>query len=325
MVPNELIFLGLIFIAVIFLSQALFLPVYNPQRAKTALVRERLKQLNAQEGDDKGQTSLLRKSRLDKLGSIGRALEKIRVIENLSYRLELADYRMLGHQYLALAMIFTLTGAVIGWHFSHHWLVTVLIGLAVILLFSFKLNRDTSKRMELIESSFPDALDVLRRALQAGYAFSDAVKLVTEEMEGPLAREFKLMFANLNYSKSTKRALLGFIERVPSISAMAFASAVMVQKETGGNLAENIANLSRVIRQRFKFRRRVRTLSAEGRMSAWVLMLMPFALFAVLYLQSPSYIDELIGTPQGQELLMWGLLGMIVGGWWLSKIIKIEM
>lgn len=325
MVANELIFLGLIFIAVIFLSQVLFLPVYNPQRAKTALVRQRLKQLSVQEGDDQGHTSLLRRSRLDKLGTVGRALEKIRLIENLSYRLELADYRMLGHQYLLLAVVCAFGGGLLGWYFFHQWLVTALILLAVILLFQFKLNRDTNKRMEMIEASFPDALDVLRRALQAGYAFSDAVKLVTEEMQGPLAKEFNLMFANLNYSKSTKRALLGFIERVPSVSAMAFASAVMVQKETGGNLAENIDNLSRVIRQRFKFRRRVRTLSAEGRMSAWVLMLMPFALFAVLYLQSPAYLDELIGTPKGQELLMWGLLGMVVGGLWLSKIIKIEM
>ncbi|NRA56164.1 MAG: type II secretion system F family protein [Gammaproteobacteria bacterium] len=325
MVSNELIFLGLIFIAVIFLSQALFLPVYNPQRAKTALVRQRLKKLSIAEGDNGQQISLLRKSRLDKLGAVGQSLEKVKLIENLSYRLELADYQLMGHKYLLLALISALVGVIIGWYLVHHWLVCLLIGVSVILLFRFKLNYDTNKRMELIEASFPDALDVLRRALQAGYAFSDAIKLITQEMEGPLAKEFSLMFANLNYSKSTKRALLAFIERVPSITAMAFASAVMVQKETGGNLAENIDNLNRVIRLRFKFRRRVRTLSAEGRLSAWILMLMPFVLFAIIHLQSPGYVAELTGTPQGLKLLMWGGLGMLIGGFWLSKIIKIEM
>jgi len=325
MVPNELIFLGLIFIAVIFLSQALFLPVYNPQRAKTALVRQRLKKLSIAEGDNGQQISLLRKSRLDKLGTVGQSLEKIKLIENLSYRLELADYQLMGHKYLLLALSSALVGVIIGWYLVQHWLVCLLIGVSVILLFRFKLNYDTNKRMELIEASFPDALDVLRRALQAGYAFSDAIKLITQEMEGPLAKEFSLMFANLNYSKSIKRALLAFIERVPSITAMAFASAVMVQKETGGNLAENIDNLNRVIRLRFKFRRRVRTLSAEGRLSAWILMLMPFVLFAIIHLQSPGYVAELTGTPAGLKLLMWGALGMFIGGWWLSKIIKIEM
>ncbi|MEZ9370912.1 type II secretion system F family protein [Shewanella sp. 10N.286.51.B2] len=195
----------------------------------------------------------------------------------------------------------------------------------VFLLFYFKLNRDIAKRMDAIEASFPDALDVLRRALQAGYSFSDAIKLVTEEMEGPLAKEFSLMFANINYSKDTKRAILGFIERVPSVSAMAFSSAVMVQKETGGNLAENIDNLAQVIRKRFMFRRRVRTLSAEGRLSAWILILLPFVLFAVIYLQTPDYVGELTGTEDGKTLLMWGAIGMTLGGLWISKLIRIDM
>ena len=115
MVSNELIFLGLIFIAVIFLSQALFLPVYNPQRAKTALVRQRLKKLSIAEGDNGQQISLLRKSRLDKLGAVGQSLEKVKLIENLSYRLELADYQLMGHKYLLLALISALVGVIIGW------------------------------------------------------------------------------------------------------------------------------------------------------------------------------------------------------------------
>mgnify|MGYP002335761664 FL=1 len=144
-------------------------------------------------------------------------------------------------------------------------------------------------------------------------------------MEGPLAKEFSLMFANINYSKDTKRAILAFIERIPSVSAMAFASAVMVQKETGGNLAENIDNLSRVIRQRFTFRRRVRTLSAEGRLSAWILILLPFVLFAVIYIQTPGYVGELLETEDGNSLLMWGGVGMVIGGIWISKLIRIDM
>lgn len=325
MFTNQLIFLGLIFIAVIFLSQALFLPVYSPQRAKTSQIRKRLKKLSQATNDETYETSLLRKSKLDRAGQLGLWAEKFEFVENLSYRLELADYKMLGYQFLMLSIITTIITASITWYFTKEPIFVVIIGAMTIGAFNLKLNKDINKRMDKIEASFPDALDVLRRALQAGYSFSDAIKLVTEEMEGELAKEFKLMFANINYSKDTKRALLSFIERVPSVSAMAFASAVLVQKETGGNLAENINNLSRVIRQRFTFRRRVRTLSAEGRLSAWILILLPFVLFAVIYLQTPSYVGELTGTKDGQKLLIWGAIGMTLGGLWISKLIRIDM
>jgi tight adherence protein B len=106
---------------------------------------------------------------------------------------------------------------------------------------------------------------------------------------------------------------------------MAFASAVSIQKETGGNLAEKIETLCKVIRQRFTFKRRVRTLSAEGRLSGWVLVLTPFILFAMLYINSPGYIAILTGTPEGIDLLKWGGLGMIFGIYWISKLIKIDL
>ncbi|MBE7214612.1 type II secretion system F family protein [Shewanella benthica] len=325
MFSNEVIFLGLIFLAVILLSQALFLPVYSPQRANTALIRKRLKQLSANAGDTSFEVSLLRKSKLEKLSNLGRMLERIEFIENLSYRLELADYKMMGHQFLFLGILTSTIMAMLAWYYINDPFMTVFIFVITAFLFNMKLNRDTNKRMDTIEASFPDGLDVIRRALQAGYSFTDAIKLATEELEGPLAKEFKLMFVNINYTKDIKRALLGFIQRVPSVSALAFASAVMVQRETGGNLAENIENLTRVIRQRFKFRRRVKTLSAEGRLSAWILILLPFALFAVIYLQTPTYVGELTGTEAGQKLLMWGAIGMTIGGWWISRIIKIDV
>ncbi|WP_299792517.1 type II secretion system F family protein [uncultured Shewanella sp.] len=325
MLSNEMIFLGLIFLAVILLSQALFLPVYSPQRANTALVRKRLKQLTTDGEESEFETSLLRKSKLQKLNRFGRALERIEFIENLSYRLELADYKMMGHQFFLLGLTASLVAGIVTWTLVNDLFVVAFVMAMTVILFSIKLSRDTNKRMDQIEASFPDALDVVRRALQAGYSFSDAIKLATEELEGPIAKEFSLMFANINYTKDIKRALLGFIERVPSVSAMAFASAVMVQKETGGNLAENIESLSMVIRERFTFRRRVKTLSAEGRLSAWILILLPFVLFAVIYLQTPSYVGELTGTEAGKKLLMLGAVGMTIGGWWISRLIRIDM
>mgnify|MGYP000105688701 CR=1 FL=1 len=171
MLSNQFIFLGLVFVAVIFLSQALFLPVYSPQRANTAQVRKRLKQLSEETGDVTYETSLLRKSRLGKLGPFGRWLEKFEFIENLSYQLELADYKLMGHQFLALALIVATSASVFVWLYFAEPLVSLIVFFSVIFLFNFKLKKDTNKRMDIIEQSFPDALDVLRRALQAGYSF----------------------------------------------------------------------------------------------------------------------------------------------------------
>jgi tight adherence protein B len=148
---------------------------------------------------------------------------------------------------------------------------------------------------------------------------------VHEETQGELSKEFYILFNQMNFGTDVKTSLLLFVQRVPITSAMAFSSAVSIQKETGGNLAEKIETLSKIIRQRFTFRRRVRTLSAEGRLSGWVLVLTPFVLFAVLYLSSPSYVATLTSTPDGIGLLKWGLIGILFGIWWISKIIKIDL
>ncbi|TKB49961.1 pilus assembly protein TadB [Ferrimonas sediminicola] len=321
----ELIFLGCVFAAVLLLSQALFLPVYRPQRGDTRVLKERLKQLAREKGDDGEDLSLLRRNRLQKASSLGRQLETLPLIQNLSFKLEQSGSKYLGHQYLAIALFTALVLTLLCWLFTKDLLFCAISAVLTITLFHMKLNRDFDKRMEEIEAQFPEALDILRRGLQAGYAFSDSIKLVYEEMEGPLAFEFKLMFADINYGKDTKRALLRFIERVPSVSAMAFSSAVQVQKETGGNLAENMKNLSRIIRQRFAFKRKVKSMSAEGRMAAWVLVLMPLGLFAFLFLTSPNYARELTDTPDGNRLLVYGALGMLLGTYWIGRLIRIEV
>ena len=133
-----------------------------------------------------------------------------------------------------------------------------------------------------------------------------------------------VVFNRINFGNDVRTALLNFIKRVPSTSAMAFVSAVIIQKETGGNLAENIDKLSTIIRKRFTFKRRVRTLSAEGRLSGWILVLTPFAMFAMLYLSAPDYVTPLVRTPEGLNLIKWGGLTMLAGILWINKLIQIE-
>jgi len=319
----QLIFLLLVFIAVVLLSQSLFVSVYNPQRADTKQLKKHLLSLALKDKDI--ERNLLLNKRVEQLPAFTHWLESLPWMANLTYKMEISGSKLLGHQYFALALASSILVFFIVLLLSNDWLFSLICALLILFGFHLKLNRDMSKRMELIEEQFPEALDVLKRGLQAGYAFSDAIKLVFEEMDGHLADEFKIMFNRINFGNDTKTALLNFVKRVPSTSAMAFSSAVAIQKSTGGNLAENIDKLSKVIRQRFTFKRKIRTLSAEGRLSGWVLVLMPFALFAVLYLSSPSYVSELTATSAGLNLLKWGGGGMLLGIWWIKKLIQIEV
>jgi len=179
--------------------------------------------------------------------------------------------------------------------------------------------------MAQFDEQLSEAIDIMRRALQAGHPFSETLHLVADGLDGPISKEFGITFADLNYGSDMRRAMLGLLERMPSVTLMAFVTSVLVQKETGGNLSEILNNISRVIRGRFKFQRKVRTLSAEGRMSAWILAMVPFGLFLLIHFTTPDYLDVLFEKELGRQLIMYaGILGFF-GILWIRQILKIEV
>src|SRR6266404_4685035 len=189
----------------------------------------------------------------------------------------------------------------------------------------FRLSIQRRRRLEKIEEQLPDAIDVIKRALRAGHPFNAAIKLVADDMHQPIAKEFETMFSDLNYGSDVRRALLGLLERVPSVTIMALVTSVLVQRETGGNLAEILDQIGKVVRGRFRFERKVRTLAAEGKMSAWVLAMVPLALVAMLSISSPTYLPVLLTNPVGHKMLyVAGILG-VIGVLWIRKIIRIEV
>lgn len=320
---SQVMFLLLVFAAVVVLFQSLFISVYSPQRANAKNIRKHLASL--ENNEDEVKSDILINKKVESLPPFLQWLESLPIVYSYSYKMELSGSKLLGHQYLFITLVLCLIAAAVSWYVSVDIVMTIFSIVVTGTIMHLILNRNINKRMESIEQQFPEALDVLKRGLQAGYAFSDSIKLVYEELEGELSDEFKLMFNRINFGDDVHTALLSFVKRVPSTSAMAFCSSVSIHKETGGNLAENIDNLARIIRQRFTFKRRVKTLSAEGRLSGWVLVLTPFVLFAVLYISSPDYTSILLNTPEGLNLMKWGGIGMLLGIWWISKLIKIEV
>jgi len=181
-----------------------------------------------------------------------------------------------------------------------------------------------AQRMKQFEEQFPEAVDLIARTLRAGHAFTTGVKLAAEELPEPVASEFQLLYDRQNFGLPLPDALRGFAARVPILDARFFATAVLTQREAGGNLAEVLDNLSGVIRERFKVKRQVRVMSAHGRMTGWVLATLPPALAFAFMARSPEHFRILLDDPMGPTLIVTAILLQIIGTLIIRKLVNIE-
>lgn len=325
MTDVHFVFLGMVFVAVLLLSQGLVTPVFGENKRIRKQMRSRIKNI---EESIQGQTvsSILRKKYLVKLSPFGRWMESLPGMESLRNTIEQSGRDQKAHQVVLFCLALAALGGIISWYLLKHQLLIVIpVSLVCAYLPLLKIKYDRIKRLEKFEEQFPEALDVMVRALKAGHPFSSAMQMVAEEMPEPIAREFGLTFSDLNYGNDVRHAMLGLLERIPSMNVMAFVTSILVQKETGGNLTELLSKISAVIRGRFKLNRKIKTLSAEGRMSAWVLTLIPFILFIMIMISSPDYLVILTDSPEGRKLITISSVGMIIGIYWLRRIIRIQV
>jgi tight adherence protein B len=195
---------------------------------------------------------------------------------------------------------------------------------ASVLPIVFLLNRRSS-RMHKFEEQFPEALDLLSRALKAGHAFQTAMGMVADELKTPVGPEFKATFDQQNYGLPLREALQQMTERVPILDVRFFVTAVLIQRETGGNLSEILENLAHVVRERFKIQRQVRVHTAHGRFTAFVLISLPAALGMVLTWISPDHMELLFRDRMGQTMIVAAIVMQTIGFLWIRKVIKIEV
>jgi len=189
----------------------------------------------------------------------------------------------------------------------------------------FWLSRQSNKRRQAFGDKLPETLDYISRAMRAGHSLTSAIGMVGKEFPYPIGYEFKTVFDELAFGIPFKDAIGRLADRVQSYDLNFFVIALMIQHETGGNLTELLDGLASTMRERIKLRGKIRTLSSEGRASAWVLGSMPFALGGILGLINPGYISVLFTTPQGHTLLLIGGGLMVVGIFLLNSIIHIKV
>ncbi|BAQ76411.1 MULTISPECIES: type II secretion system F family protein [Pseudomonas] len=325
-IPSEFIlaFLGMVFTAMFLLSQGLVIPVFGEASKVRKRIRGRLNLLERASNLPNMQ-SILRQKYLRRLSPLEARLEQLPAMESLAQMIEQSGHEYRAYRVLLLGVVLGSAVGLLLWVLLQIWWVALPAAMAVFWLPVLKISRDRGKRFAEFEEGLPDALDAVCRALRAGHPFNETLQLVADEHKGPVAHEFGLTFSDINYGNDVRRAMLGLLERMPSMTVMMLVTTVLIHRETGGNLTEVLERLSSLIRGRFRFQRKVRTLSAEGRMSGWILVSMPFVLAAAIVFSSPTYLPLLFQEPLGQKLVIGAFVAMLIGIFWIRKIIRIQV
>jgi tight adherence protein B len=203
-----------------------------------------------------------------------------------------------------------------------------LVGLGAAVLAAFvpygwvKMSRN--RRMLKFEEQFPEAIDLLARALRAGHALTTGLSMVADEMREPVGPEFRQLFDQQNFGMPLPEALKAFADRIPILDARFFVTAVLTQRESGGNLSEVLDNLSSIIRDRFRVKRQVRVISAHGRITGWILSALPVSLGLFFAFTSPDVYKTFYTDPLGVKMIVFALVLQVAGAFIIRRIVTIE-
>ncbi|WP_456296753.1 type II secretion system F family protein [Vibrio sp. AK197] len=322
MPQDATLFFVLLFFAVVFISQALILPAAG-SKAKHKQLSERLKE--TQNSLDEEARSILNEQYLKNLSPLDRKLVAFKWFSVLKKNIELSGLDWTISQTISVTMIISISSSVLLFLLNQPFYTSIASFIFTWVSLHFYLQKRIARRLSLFEEQLPDALDIMRRMLQAGQPVTQTFNEVGSEMADPIGVEFKNTFNLLNYGYDMRLAIMQMAERTPTVSMLAFASAILLQKETGGNLSENLEKVSHLLRARFKLQRKIKTISAESRLSAWILVLSPFGLFVMLWFTNSNYVEPLYSTTNGMNMVGFGLICLFLGSLWIRNIINFEV
>jgi tight adherence protein B len=245
-------------------------------------------------------------------------------LESLQRSLLQADISWSAGVFLSISALFALSGFYLGYYWQgslEGGALAFLLGLLPFIFLRMKKNR----KARLVETQMPDVMELLARSLRAGHTLPSAIELASQETPQPLGRELRLAYEEQRMGISMAEALRHMAERIDSADLRYFVTAILIQAETGGNLAEIMEKIGQLIRNRLRFKAKVRALSAEGRFSAIIASLMPCLVFLVLYTFKRDYIMNLLNEPMGRKMVVVALISMGIGILIFKKIVIIKV
>jgi tight adherence protein B len=318
-------FVVLAFVAAVLLIEGLYLTWNSYKGPEAKRLERRMRALSAG-GSEDGEASIIKRRLLAESTPLQQLVLSLPRIRELDRLLQQAGSNWSVGSFVVLTLLFGIGGFFLARLIPLlHWGFAALIAVAAGVLPFLYVLRKRAKRMFKIIEQLPDALDLISRALKAGHAFPSGLQMVSEETQDPIAGEFRIVHDEINFGVSVPAALTNLAKRVPRPDMRHFVIAVLIQRETGGNLTELLANISTLIRERMKLLMKIQVLSAEGRLSAWILCILPFVLAGIINLVNPRFMSVLWTDPLGLKLIYAGLIFMVIGALWMRKIIRIRV
>lgn len=313
-----------LFIVLVIVVELLIYGYKNMRSPNRAKIRKRLRKSVYAEDNQAG-TDILRKRVLSEIPFLNRLLLKTPGILKLDNLISQANATYPIGFFILLALFLAVLGFLVGNTVIKNRLLAVML---MFLCGSFPflyLLILKQKRTEKFKKQLPEALDLMSRALKAGHAFTNGLKLAADEFNDPLGPEFAEVLDEINFGVSVSNALRNLAKRVECPEIKYFVVGVILQRETGGNLAELMGILAFLIREKFKFQGKVRTLSAEGRLSAFILIALPFGIAGWMQFSNPKYLDPLLTDPVGKIMIIGAAIMMVFGIIVMKKIVAIEV
>lgn len=313
------------FVLVLVATFAIVWVLTRPTKSET-LLKERLQKLGTISTTGEGAPDdILKKFSYSDVPVVNLVLQRLALAARLNEFISQANVKWsVGRIFFTSAVLFV----AVGW-FMTLWLRSavagVVVGLAASLGPFIYLRFKRNARFRQFERLLPDAIDLMTRALRAGHAVNAAIEMVSREISDPVGMEFRRAFEEQNYGMPMRDSLTNLVRRVPVADLKFMVTAILVQKETGGNLAEVLDKAAAVIRERSRLLGQLRIYTAQGRLTGWILGALPFIVFAGINFLNPGYARVLIESPIGQKMIWTGLGLMLLGAWVIRKIVDIKV
>jgi len=323
-----LVVIAILVFVVVALAAFALLSFFDERNARARVLRERLS--TTDEGEQRQpseELALLRDELFSEIPAFDSILRRSARVSELQKLLTQAEIKTRAGNFLILCCIsgLALAAVVFFWNKGRDPVFAWVGLLAGFFLPYAYVSYQRTKRFERFEELFPEAIDTLARSVRAGHAFTTALEMISSEVAEPVSGEFRKLYEEQKFGLPVRDALMNLADRVPLVDVKFFVTAVMIQRETGGNLAEILDNLSYVIRERFKIHRQVRVYTAQGRLTMALLMGMPPLIVTVMLITNPAFIRPLFNDPIGHILLVLGITLQTIGYFVIRKIIRIQV
>jgi tight adherence protein B len=316
---SAIVFVGIL--AVLLTLYFLLAPGWTERKE----VKKRLSLLELRNLQFEDLPDVLKSELLSDVPVLNRILANLNIAVQIDKRLKQANMEMKVGTFILLSCLLfglaLLVGAFLHWPF----LIAVLFGAFLFVIPTIVVNIRKNHRVKKFLMYFPEALEMFSRSLRAGHSFTGAIQLVGQEMPDPIGPEFQKVFDEQNLGIPMRQALIGMMNRIDLIDVNFFVTAILIQRETGGNLAEIIDKISYVIRERFRIHGQLKIFTAQARLTGIILAFLPVAVALILFTISPGYMRPLWEEPMGRSMIVGAIILQIAGMLVIRKIIRIKI